>query len=68
MAHAEESKNKQEQKEKAQLKKSRLIIRNLVFDINEKHLRQLFQKFGEVQDIHIPLNPANNKNKGFAFV
>mmetsp|Transcript_467 Transcript_467/g.434 ORF Transcript_467/g.434 Transcript_467/m.434 type:complete len:106 (-) Transcript_467:342-659(-) len=48
--------------------KGRIIIRNLVFDINEKMLRKLMSKFGEIIDINIPLNPKNNKSYGYAFV
>ena len=32
--------------------KGRLIIRNLVYDINEKHLRNLFKPFGEIQGVY----------------
>ena len=32
-------------------KKGRLIIRNLVFDINPKMLTKLFKKYGKVIDI-----------------
>ncbi len=49
-------------------KKSRIIIRNLVYDIREKHLRTLFSKYGNITDINIPLNPSTNTTKGFAFV
>lgn len=59
-------------------KKGRVIIRNLVFDISEVHLRKLCAKFGNnnffviligtILDINIPVNPTNNKTKGFAFV
>lgn len=46
----------------------RLVVRNLVYDISEKHIRGLFSKYGDIQEINLPLNPATNKSKGFAFV
>jgi RNA recognition motif-containing protein len=57
-------------------KKGRVIIRNLVWDITQKHLRALFSEFGilvikslgQIEDINIPINPTNNKGRGFAFV
>lgn len=38
-------------KEKKLGKKNRLIIRNIVFDIREKHLRKLFEPYGQIVDI-----------------
>jgi RNA recognition motif-containing protein len=32
-------------------KKGRMFIGNLPFDINERHLRSLFQKFGEIAEV-----------------
>lgn len=49
-------------------KEGRLIIRNLQFDIKQKHLKQTFSKFGNIIDVSVPLNPENNLNKGFGFV
>ena len=45
-----------------------MIIRNLIFDINEKHLRKLFRKYGNIVDVNIPVDPATNRSKGYAFV
>ena len=45
-----------------------MVVRNLVYDINEKHLRNLFSKYGEISEINLPINPSTNKSKGFAFV
>lgn len=58
----------EEDKNLAQQKKGRVIIRNLIFDISEKLLKGLLGKFGEITEISIPVNPSNNKSKGFAFV
>jgi RNA recognition motif-containing protein len=29
-------------------------VRNLIFDINEKLLKKLFEKFGKIKEISIP--------------
>ena len=50
------------------IKHNRIIIRNLVYDINEKHLRKLLTPFGEVKEINIPMHPDRKCSKGFAFV
>lgn len=58
---------------------SRLIIRNLPFDITEQDLRAVFLPFGPVHSIHIPTSSeveeddegntkTKTKTKGFAFV
>lgn len=49
-------------------KKHRLIVRNLPFNIKESSLRQVFQEFGEISDISIPLQTETKQSKGFAFV
>jgi RNA recognition motif-containing protein len=50
------------------MKHHRIIIRNLVFDINEKHIKKLLLPFGDVKEINIPTNPDGKGTKGFAFV
>lgn len=49
-------------------KPGRLIIRNLQYDIKQKHLKKCFEKFGEVIDVNVPLNQENSLNKGFGFI
>jgi nucleolar protein 4 len=49
-------------------KPGRLIVRNLQYDIKQKHLQQTFAKFGKVIDSNVPLNQENSLNKGFGFV
>jgi hypothetical protein len=50
-------------------KPGRIIVRNLGFDINEKHLKSFFGKYGEISEINIPSKSGNDKmNRGFAFV
>lgn len=46
---------------------SRLIVRNLPFDITEQDLRAVFLPHGPIHSIHIPTGEGD-KAKGFAFV
>ena len=39
------------------LKKSRLIVRNLSFKCNEEDIRKVFERFGELVEVHIPHKP-----------
>ena len=48
--------------------RGRIIVRNLVFDMREVHLKKAFQSFGTIESVNVPLNQANNQNRGFAFV
>ena len=42
---------------KKSLKKSRLIVRNLSFKCSEADVRKLFEKYGELLEVHIPRKP-----------
>ena len=50
------------------IKAGRIIVRNLPFDLKEQHLKHPFERFGKVTEVSVPLNNANNLNKGFAFI
>ncbi|KAN0136550.1 hypothetical protein V8E53_005597 [Lactarius tabidus] len=50
------------------LQTSRLFIRNLTFTCTEDELRGLFQPFGTVSQIHIPVDSVTKESKGLAFV
>jgi len=50
------------------MKQGRIIVRNLVFDMREKHLEKAFKGFGKIESINVPLNNTNNQNRGFGFV
>lgn len=49
-------------------RQGRIIVRNLVFDMRDKHLQKAFSKFGKIDSINVPLNNANNQNRGFGFI
>ena len=42
---------------KKSLKKSRLIVRNLSFKCSEDDVRQVFEKYGRLLEVHIPRKP-----------
>lgn len=45
----------------------RLFIRNLPFSTTEDDMRDLFSKYGNIIECHIPVD-GSNRNKGYAFV
>lgn len=62
------TKRKQEGQTDSNQRKGRIFLKNLVFDTNEKMLRKLCTKFGEICDVNIPVDPSTNRPRGFAFV
>ncbi|KAF2032946.1 RNA-binding domain-containing protein [Setomelanomma holmii] len=46
----------------------RLYLRNLHFDVTEDELREHFSKFGQLEEVHVPLKKSDGKGKGFAFI
>jgi hypothetical protein len=48
---AMEQEEKKQKNEEVHQRKGRIIVRNLVVDINEKALRKLFAPFGEIVDV-----------------
>jgi len=46
----------------------KLYIGNLDYDTNEQRLRDVFNEFGDVIDIFIPVVRATKRSRGFAFV
>lgn len=45
-----------------------LHVKNLHDDISVKELREAFEKFGEIRDVHIPRDYYTKRPKGFGFV
>ena len=60
--------NKKQSKEVSSENAKRIIIRNLQYDVKEKHLKKSFGKFGNIVDVNIPVNSENNMNKGYWFL
>jgi len=46
----------------------RIFIRNLPFTISEEDLRSLFEPYGQLSEVFIPLDPTLKRSKGFAYV
>lgn len=45
----------------------RLFVRNLPFTTSEEELREIFSKFGNLADVHVPLD-FNKRPKGYAYI
>jgi multiple RNA-binding domain-containing protein 1 len=46
----------------------RLFVRNLNFSVTSEELEELFRVYGEIAEIHLPVDTKASKAKGFAFV
>ncbi|KAK8238928.1 hypothetical protein HDK77DRAFT_281237 [Phyllosticta capitalensis] len=46
----------------------RLFLRNLPYDVSEDDIRRAFRAYGDVEEVHVPLDPKTNSGKGFAYV
>ncbi|MCX8099576.1 MAG: RNA-binding protein [Casimicrobiaceae bacterium] len=46
----------------------RLFVGNLSFRANADLIRQAFSAFGEVTDVHLPVDRETGRMRGFAFV
>jgi hypothetical protein len=46
----------------------KLYVGNLPFSAKEEEIRALFQRFGSVADIHLPMDRISGRPRGFAFV
>ena len=46
----------------------RLFVRNLSYTTTEEHLTELFEKFGPLTEVTVPLDKNSNKPTGIAFI
>ncbi|MGC4017434.1 MAG: RNA-binding protein [Luteolibacter sp.] len=46
----------------------KMYVGNLPFDTNDSDLRTLFGEYGQVTDVHLPIDRESNRPRGFAFV
>ncbi|KAF9334647.1 hypothetical protein BG006_001777 [Podila minutissima] len=46
----------------------RLFVRNLPYTCTEEDLRKLFEKFGPLSEVHMPISKDTKKPKGYAYV
>ncbi|KIJ13743.1 hypothetical protein PAXINDRAFT_170284, partial [Paxillus involutus ATCC 200175] len=47
---------------------SRIFLRNLAFSCTDVELLELFQPFGEIAQVHVPLDRVSKQSKGLAYV
>eukprot|EP00590_Aulacoseira_subarctica_P008378 CAMPEP_0172414684 /NCGR_PEP_ID=MMETSP1064-20121228/1322_1 /TAXON_ID=202472 /ORGANISM="Aulacoseira subarctica , Strain CCAP 1002/5" /LENGTH=402 /DNA_ID=CAMNT_0013151463 /DNA_START=101 /DNA_END=1309 /DNA_ORIENTATION=- len=47
---------------------TKLYVGNISFDENKANLRKLFETYGEVTDVFLPLNRETKEGRGFGFV
>ncbi|KAJ7688673.1 hypothetical protein B0H17DRAFT_1160253 [Mycena rosella] len=50
------------------LQTSRLFVRNLAFSCTDADLLEFFSPFGEISQVHIPLDPVSKQSKGLAYI
>ncbi|CAG7830076.1 unnamed protein product [Allacma fusca] len=46
----------------------RIFLRNLSYDTNEDEIKALFEKFGPVTEVHLPIDRITRQLKGFGFI
>lgn len=46
----------------------RLFIRNILFSATEDDFKTLFSTVGQVEEVHIPVNPKTGQSKGLVYV
>lgn len=46
----------------------RIFFRNLSYTVNEEQLQELFEKYGPVTEVNLPIDPVTRKIKGFGTV
>lgn len=45
-----------------------VLIKNLKFETSPSRVRKIFEKYGPVRDVYIPLDYFTRRPRGFAFV
>lgn len=46
----------------------RLFLRNLLYTSTEDNFRDLFSKYGELEEVHLAVDTRTSKSKGFAYI
>ncbi|GAA5966213.1 hypothetical protein JCM3765_006090 [Sporobolomyces pararoseus] len=50
------------------LETGRLFLRNLAFSVSEQDLKDLFQKFGQIDQVHLPVDSTTKLSKGLGYI
>jgi multiple RNA-binding domain-containing protein 1 len=56
------------EKNNAELDEGRVFFWNLDYSTNEDELYELCKKYGEISQVHIPIDPNSKKSKGYGYV
>lgn len=46
----------------------RLFIRNILYTSTEEEFRELFSRFGDLEEVHIAIDTRTGKSKGFVYI
>ena len=46
----------------------KLYVGNLSFDTTEDDVRSLYERFGQLSDVYVPMDQNTGRRRGFAFV
>ncbi|KAF3920038.1 Nucleolin [Orbilia brochopaga] len=46
----------------------RLFVRNLTYSVTESELTELFDQFGDLDEVHLPVDQKTHNPKGFAYI
>jgi cold-inducible RNA-binding protein len=47
---------------------TKIYVGNISFDSTEDTVRQLFEQYGDVTNVYVPMDYVYDRNRGFAFV
>ncbi|KAI5850647.1 putative pre-rRNA processing protein Mrd1 [Tricharina praecox] len=64
----EQSKSEYEEAIEKIASTGRLFVRNLSYNTTEEDLRQHFSRFGELEEVHLPIDNKTQASKGFVYV
>ncbi|GAB7351659.1 hypothetical protein MBLNU459_g2260t1 [Dothideomycetes sp. NU459] len=67
--HAQEASSSSVDEAEEKIRTSlRLYLRNLSYKVTEDDLRDTFAVFGNLEEVHVPMDPKTNAGKGFAYL
>lgn len=64
----ESDKINEENSSSKKINPKRLYLRNLTFEVTEEDVRSTFEKFGELTEVHIPVNHRTNQSFGYGYI
>lgn len=61
-------KTEEEKVEEKIMQSGRLFLRNLLYTSTEEDFRELFSKYGDLEEVHVAVDTRTGKSKGFAYI